>query len=169
MSQSTGPLQEGNAMQKRLVGHVEEGLSAESEWLNLESLAEVEVTSEDAAHPIESALLFGDSLGWRAAEIGKQTIRLRFNQSPHLRRIWLKFVETQIQRTKEYVLRWSLDHGRSFSEIVRQQWNFSPPSTTTEIESHHVDLPAVNMLELTIIPDISGGTAFASLAQMRLA
>jgi hypothetical protein len=156
-------------MQKRLVSHVEEGLSLDAEWLNLQRLADVEVTSEDTAHPIESALLFDDSLGWRAAEAGKQTIRLRFNQPPQLRRIWLKFVETEIQRTQEYVLRWSSDNGQSFSEIVRQQWNFSPPSTTTEIESYHVDLPAVIILELTIIPDISGGTAFASLAQMRLA
>ena len=156
-------------MHKRVVSDLEEGLSSESEWLNLERLADVEVTSEDAAHPIESALLFGDSLGWRAAEAGKQTIRLRFNQPPRLRLIWLKFVETHIQRTQEYVLRWSSDDGQSSFEIVRQQWNFSPPSSTTEIEHHHVELPAITMLELTIIPDISGGTAFASLAQMRLA
>ncbi|WP_447601109.1 carbohydrate-binding protein [Nitrospira sp. Nam80] len=156
-------------MQKRLMSHAEEGLSSDSEWLDLERLADVEVTSEDTAHPIESALLSRDSLGWRAAEAGKQTIRLRFNQPSQLRRIWLKFVETQIPRTQEYVLRCSSDNGQCFSEIVRQQWNFCAPSTTTEIESHHVDLRAVIMLELTILPDISGGTAFASLAQMRLA
>ena len=81
----------------------------------------------------------------------------------------MNFEEPQIQRTQEYVLRWSSDNGQSFHDIVRQQWNFSPPSTTNEIEDHHVELPAVTMLELSIIPDISGGTAIASLAQMRLA
>jgi hypothetical protein len=74
-------------MHKRLVSALEEGFSSESEWLNLERLADVEVTSEDPAHPIESALLAGESLGWRAAEAGKQTIRLRFNQPSQLRRI----------------------------------------------------------------------------------
>jgi hypothetical protein len=113
-------------MQKRFMSHAEEGLSSDSEWLDLERLADVEVTSEDTAHPIESALLSRDSLGWRAAEAGKQTIRLRFNQPPQLRRIWLKFVETQIPRTQEYVLRWSSENSQPFSEIVRQQWTFSP-------------------------------------------
>lgn len=81
----------------------------------------------------------------------------------------MNFVEPQTQRTQEYVLRWSSDNGQSFREIVRQQWNFSPPSTTNEVEDHRVDLSAATMLELNIKPDISGVPAFASLAQMRLA
>jgi hypothetical protein len=51
----------------------------------------------------------------------------------------------------------------------RQQWNFSPQGTTGETEDHQVELSAVTVLELSIIPDIRGGNAFASLAQMRLA
>jgi len=143
--------------------------SSEQEWLKVEDLAEVEISSEDATHPIESALLPGGTSGWRAAETGNQTIRLLFNQPQQLRRIWMNFEEPHIERTQEYVLRWSSDNGQSFHDIVRQQWNFSPPGTTNEIEDHRVELPAVTMLELSIIPDISGRTAFASLAQMRLA
>jgi len=66
-------------------------------------------------------------------------------------------------------LRWSPDSGQSFREIVRQQWNFSPQGATSETEDHHVELPAVTVLELSIIPDTGGGNAFASLAQLRLA
>jgi hypothetical protein len=66
-------------------------------------------------------------------------------------------------------LRWSADGGRSFQEIVRQQWNFSPHGATRDTEDHRVDLPAVTVLELSIIPDASGGNARASLAQLRLA
>ncbi|MGB5568753.1 MAG: carbohydrate-binding protein, partial [Sedimenticolaceae bacterium] len=69
----------------------------------------------------------------------------------------------------EYVLRWSPDSGKSFHEIVRQQWNFDPQGATTEIEDHHVDLPAVMLLELDINPDISGRTVVASLEELRLA
>src|SRR5262245_26262151 len=157
-------------MRKRIVGHVtQEAESSEAEWLNVEGLAEVEITSEDAAHPIEAALLPGGTSGWRAAEAGNQTIRVLFKHPQRLRRIWMNFVEPQTERTQEYVLRWSPDSGQSFREIVRQQWNFSPPSTTNETEDHHVELSAVTMLELSIIPDISGGNAFASLAPMRLA
>jgi len=138
-------------------------------WLNLEDLAEVEITSEDPAHPIESALAGGGTPGWRAAESGKQTIRLFFGQPQRLRRIRLNFEETRTERTQEYVLRWSADRGQSFREIVRQQWNFSPQGATSQTENHQVDLPGVTVLELTIIPDTNGREAFASLAGLRLA
>jgi hypothetical protein len=156
-------------MRKRIIGHVQQGTAPPGDWLNVEGLAEVEITSEDAAHPIESALLTGGTPGWRAAGPGKQTIRLLFASPQRLRRIWLNFLETRTGRTQEYVLRWSPDGGKSFREIVRQQWNFSPEGATSQTEDHHVDLPAVTVLELSIIPDTSGGNALASLAQLRLA
>jgi hypothetical protein len=160
----------GTPMRKRIIAQTQkETTSPDQDWLNMEGLAEVEITSEDAAHPIESALLPGRASGWRAAGPGKQTIRLLFNQPQRLRRIWMNFVEPKTERTQEYVLRWSPDSGQSFREIVRQQWNFSPQGTTSETEDHHVELPAVTVLELSIIPDISGGNAPASLAQLRLA
>ena len=157
-------------MRKRIITPVQqETASPDLEWLNMEGLAEVEITSEDATHPIESALLPGRSSGWLAAAPGKQTIRILFDYPQRLQRIWLYFVETRTVRTQEYVLRWSPDGGQSFREIVRQQWNFSPKGATSETEDLHVELPAVTVLELSIIPDISGGNAFASLAQLRLA
>jgi len=157
-------------MRKRIIPPVQnETVPPEQGWLDVEGLAEVEITSEDAAHPIESALLPGQAPGWRAAGPGTQTIRLLFAAPQRLRRISLKFVETRTERTQEYVLRWSPDGGQSFREIVRQQWNFNPRGATSETEDHHVDLPAVTVLELSIIPDISGKDAPASLAQLRLA
>lgn len=141
---------------------------SEDAWLNVESLAEVEISSEDSAHPIESALLPGMTSGWRAAEPGEQTIRFLFDHPQQLRRIWINFMEPERARTQEYVLRWSSDNGRSFHDILRQQWNFSPPNTTNEIEDHQVEIAAATTLELHIKPDISGAVAFASLAQMRL-
>ena len=156
-------------MRKRIITPVQtETASPEEDWLNVEGLAEVEVTSEDTAHPIESALLPGSTSGWRAAGPGKQTIRLLFAAPQRLRRIWLKFVETGAERTQEYVLRWSADGGKSYRDIVRQQWNFNPQGATSETEDHHVELAAVTALELNIVPDTSGGSAVASLAQLRL-
>jgi hypothetical protein len=157
-------------MRKRIIAPGQhETASPDQGWLNVEAIVEVEVTSEDVAHPIESALLPGGASGWRAAGPGKQTIRLLFAHPQRLRRIWLQFVETSADRTQEYVLRWSPDGGQSFREIVRQQWNFSPQGATSETEDHLVELPAVTVLELSIIPDTSGGTAVASLARLRLA
>lgn len=157
-------------MRKRIVPRVQKDTSPPDEnWLDLERLAQVEITSEDAGHPIESALLPGGGLGWRAAGPGEQTIRLLFDHPQRLKRIWLHFVEPVTERTQEFVLRWSPDGGQSFREVVRQQWNFSPEGGTVETEDHRVDLSGVTVLELSIIPDISGGNARASLAQLRLA
>ena len=157
-------------MRKRIITSVQQKTaSPELEWLDVEALAEVEITSEDAAHPIESALLPDRTPGWRASEPGEQKIRLLFAHPQQIRRIWLNFVETHTERTQEFLFRWSPDGGKSFREIVRQQWNFNPQGATSETEDLHVDLPAVTVLELDIIPDISGGNAVASLAKLRLA
>ena len=157
-------------MRKRIITPVQQvPPSPDGVWLSVEDLAEVEITSEDPAHPVESALLPGRPSGWRAAGPGEQTIRLLFAHPQHLRRIRLVFAETATERTQEYVLRWSPDGGQSFREIARQQWNFSPQGATAETEDHHVDLPAVTVLELSILPDIGGGGAIASLDQARLA
>jgi hypothetical protein len=144
--------------------------SPQEDWLDLESAAVVEVTSEQKGYPIESALVSGETEGWRAADSGTQTIRLVFDVPQRIRRIWLVFEEAETERSQEFVLRWFSDGGHSFREIVRQQWNFSPPEATREIEDYQVELSDVTVLELVIVPDKSrGASARASLKSMRLA
>ena len=131
-------------------------------------MAVVEVTSENKDYPVESAMVKGEMRGWRAADSGTQTIRLIFDQPQRLRRISLAFEETETERTQEFVLRWSGDGGRSFREIVCQQWNFGPPDTVREVEEYQVELSDVTVLELVIVPDISRGAARASLRSPRV-
>jgi len=157
-------------MRKRIINQGTQDVSpAIQQWLNVETLAQVEVSSEDAAHPIESALIPGAGPGWRAALPGPQTIRLLFDQPQRIRRLHLVFQEDDHERTQQFVLRWSSDGGRSYREIVRQQYNFSRPGATSESEEFTVDLAGLTALELNIVPDISGGSACASLDQLRLA
>jgi len=137
-------------------------------WLDLEHAAAVEVTSEDKDFPIESSLSIKPQQGWRAAEPGVQTIRLLFDEPQELKRISLVFEEDEIMRTQEFVLRASSNPGGPFREIVRQQWNFNTPTSTREIEEYRVELSDVAILELTIVPDINGGAARASLKSMHL-
>ena len=136
--------------------------------LDLNIAALVEVTSEEKDYPIESALIPGESKGWRAAEPGTHTIRLIFDQPRNLKRISLAFEETKVSRTQEFVLRWSAEREGKLLEIVRQQWNFSPPHTTTEVEEYRVDLSNVAVLEMAITPDIAGGLARASLSSLAI-
>ena len=109
-------------------------------WLDLQGLAQVELTSEDAADPIEAALIPGAGPRWQAAQAGEQTIRLLFDKLQRLTRIQLLFREDRQARTQEFVLRWSPDGGQSYREIVRQQYNFSPSGVTREFEDYAVDL-----------------------------
>jgi len=156
-------------MRKRLVTSSSGNLQALAEnWLDLEHCVTVEVTSEDKNFPVESSLSMQPGRGWRAAEPGMQTIRLIFDAPQPIRRIALVFEENEMPRTQEFVLRSSSDPGEPFREIVRQQWTFSLPAAVQENEEYHVELPKVVVLELTIVPEISGGQARASLKSMRL-
>ena len=141
---------------------------AAEDWLDLEHAAAVEVTSEEEGFPVESALLLGETRGWRAASSGAQTLRLVFDQPQTLKHISLVFEENETGRTQEFVLRWSPDGGNTLKEIVRQQWNFSPPGAIREVEEYQVDLSNVTVLELLIKPNIGGGLARASLKNLRL-
>jgi hypothetical protein len=157
-------------MRKRIINQDPQNVvPVDQGWLDLQSLAQVELTSEDAANPIEAALVPGAGLGWRAAQAGEQTIRLLFDELQRVMRIQLLFQEDQQARTQEFVLRWSPDGGQSYREIVRQQYNFSPPGVTREFEDYAVDLAGATALELRIVADISGGNARASVAQLRIA
>ena len=142
------------------------------EWLDLEQLARVEVTSEDPRYPVEDAFVPGRGPGWVAGGPGLQIVRLVFDEPQHVRRVWLHFAERAVVRTQEFVLRWGTADGQPTREVVRQQWVFSPGGSTHETEDYRVDLRDVTVLELAIVPDISGGDAQASrasLAELRIA
>jgi len=137
-------------------------------WLELERVARVEVSSEAEGYPVEGALLKDLQGGWRAREPGIQTIRLFFDHPQTIRVIRVAFKEEESARTQEFVLRWLPEGTDAWKDVVRQQWNFSPPQTAIECEEYKVDLPAAGGLEITICPDISGGHTRASLESLQL-
>jgi hypothetical protein len=140
------------------------------QWLDIESLAHVDLTSEDPRYPIELSLLSeNERSGWRAQRSGEQTIRLRFDQPQTISIIHLVFEEHERERTQEFLLRWSAGDNGEYHDIVRQQYHFSSPNSCQELEHYTVDLKGVTALELVITPDISGGDSLASLLQFRLA
>ena len=157
-------------MRKRIIHQdIREVSPTDQGWLDLDRLAQVEITSEDTLHPFESALHPDTGPGWRAAGPGEQTIRLLFDAPVRLNRIRLEFNEELHARTQEFALRWLPEGEQSYRELVRQQYNFSPPGTTREVEDYTVNLERVTMLVLSIVPDTSGGEARASLTGLQLA
>ncbi len=158
-------------MRKKIVALAtpDAGPRSEPKWLELEDVAEVEVTSEEPNFPIESALIRGERPGWRASQKGQQKIRIIFDQPRPLRRIMLEFSETEIERTQEFTLRWSADSAGPFRDIVRQQWSFSPQGSTSEVEDYQVGLDSVSVLELALKPDLTPDKGIATLARWRVA
>jgi hypothetical protein len=160
-------------MQKEIIG---QGMKPEKshegvQWLDLESMARVQLTSEDPSFPIENALSTNperNEMGWRAAAAGPQTIALVFTVPTHLRRIFAHFIEREMERGQEFVLRYS-SAKETDREIVRQQWTFSPTGSAQEMEDYAVDLDGVTKLELVIDPDRGRGQSVATLQALRLA
>jgi len=152
-------------MRKRV--HVQ-AASTESDWLRVDELAEVSVSSEDANRPIEFALVPGAGPGWRAATPGEQSIRISFDEPQSIGLIQLRFDEPEHVRVQEFWLRWSDDRGQMFQPIVRQQFSFSPSGATHEIENYNVSLRGATDLELRIVADISDRSRVATLTSLRL-
>ncbi len=155
-------------MRKRIVAKPTGAIDQRDDWLDLEQLATVEVTSEDADAPIENALVPGASSGWRAAQPGEQVVRLLFDQPQRVDRVHLRFLVPDEQRTQQFTLRCSDDGGATYRELVRQQWNFSPTGATDEVEDFQVNLERVDALELAIVPAIGGGRSRATLEELRV-
>jgi hypothetical protein len=143
--------------------------TAEPGWLALDAIAEVEISSESAEHPVEAALAPGSGAGWRADSSGPQTIRLKFDPPRPLRQVRIVVDERERARTQEFVLRAASQPSGPWREIARQHFNFSPSGATRQEENYRLDSGTIAALELTITPDISGGEARASIQEFRVA
>ena len=150
-------------IRKKLIGKTER---PDEGWVDLSQCAAFEVTSEAAGSPLENALS-ADTKKWIAATPGEQTIRITFDEPRNISKILLLFEETATPRSQEFVLSWQQAGQPEWREIVRQQFNFTPPGTTTEREEFEVSLQGASALELSIIPERSGG-GHASLSQLRI-
>ena len=65
-------------MRKRVIEGLPEVPHADHGWLDLERLAQVEITSEDDAYPIESALVPGVRTGGSARFISTDSPLMRY-------------------------------------------------------------------------------------------
>jgi hypothetical protein len=157
-------------MRKQVIAQEARGeRTVEGTFLDLEALARVEITSEDPAHPIESALVPGGGAGWRAATPGPQRVRVFFDEPQRIRLVRVVFEETQAERTQELALSWIPAGEKAGRFLVRQQYTFSPGGATREVEEYTFDLEGAAAFELEIVPDIGRGPAVASLVSLQIA
>lgn len=86
-----------------------------------------------------------------------------------MRQIGVEVEELAVSRTQELSVSVSSDGGRTYRELVRQEFNFSPPDTSFERERWSISAGAVTHLRLEIKPDKGGRVGRATLTSLTLA
>src|SRR5436309_4817285 len=105
--------------------------------INVVTAATVLVTSEDPEHPVDHAFDSHRGLGgtrWIAGEPGEQTLIVAFDAPEAVGRVILEVEELEVVRTQVLQLAISSDGGRTYRDVHRLEYNFSPPGTTFERE-----------------------------------
>ena len=156
-------------LRKQIIKAQEEPSTPTPGAIDIAAVATVLVTSEAPEHPIDHA--FDGSRGpggtrWIAGEPGEQTLTLAFDAPQAIRRVALEVEEPEVARTQELQLSVSQDGGQTYKEVVRQEYNFSPPGTTFKREDWEVNADAVTHLRLSIKPDKGGTPCRASITSL---
>lgn len=145
--------------------------SAVKEEIPIGSLATVFVSSEEIDHPIDR--IFDQKRGpggtrWVAGENGEQVVILAFDTPQAIDQVALEIEECDVYRTQEIQLAVSNNGGVTYRELRRQEFNFSPDSTTFEREKWTISEQGITHLRLWIKPDKGGKACRATLTSLSL-
>jgi hypothetical protein len=162
---------EENAMLRKQVLAHPATTEAHPEALPVADIATVLVTSETPDHPIDN--VFDGRRGpggtrWVAEKPGEQTVILAFDVPQRIRKVTMEIEEKAVSRTQEVALAVSNDGGQKYRELVRQEFNFSPPDTTFEREEWTIAADLVTHLRLWIKPDKGSKPCTATLTSLAL-
>jgi hypothetical protein len=139
--------------------------------INTAGCATIAYSSEDAAHPVERMLDGRSRPGatrWMSARPDTtEHMVIEFDRPQTISRLVYEVEETMRERTQEVRVEVSEDGGRSYRQILVQEYNFSPGGATYQREEQRFNLRQVTHLRLTIVPNKSG-SGTATLATLRL-
>lgn len=132
--------------------------------LDLAASATLAYSSEDPAYPVENLLDGRGGPGgtrWRAARPNTtEQIVVELDQPQTLSRLVYEVEEHESERTQEVRIEASSDGGKTYRDLVTQEYNFSPRGANFQREELRVEVVDATHLRLTIVPNKSGsGTA----------
>jgi hypothetical protein len=139
--------------------------------ISIADTATVLVTSELLDHPIDficDGQRGPGSTRWIAEQPGDQTVVLAFDAPQTLHAVSLEVEENDVNRTQEITLATSQDKGQTYREMLRQEYNFSPPGTTFQHERWRVPAEGITNLRLWIRPDKGGKPSRATITSLVL-
>jgi hypothetical protein len=139
--------------------------------IDIACCATIVYSSEDPAHPVENMLDGQSGPGgtrWVSARPDTaEHIVVEFDQPRAISRLVYEVQETMRERTQEVRVEASDDGGRTYRQILVQEYNFNPRGATFQREDQCFDLRQVTHLRLTIVPNKSASGA-ATLTTLRL-
>jgi hypothetical protein len=139
--------------------------------VDIASCATIAYSSENPAHPVEH-LLDGRSgaegTRWVSGrpDVTEQIV-VEFDRPQTISRLVYEVEEAVQERTQEVRVEVSEDGGRTYRQILVQDYTFSPGGATYQREDQQLDLRQVSHLRLTIVPN-KNGSGTATLTSFRL-
>jgi F5/8 type C domain len=169
MQSNTDSLSGSSGVRKRLLPK-EEGATpaAPTGEIDIASHAVLGYTSEDPDHPIENLIDGRGGTFWAGAKPNTtERIVVEFDQPQTVSCMIYEVEECSCERTQEVRVEASSNGGRSFRQVLVQEYTFSPAGATFQREVQRLNLPSITHLRLTIVPDKSG-SGTAKLNSLRL-
>jgi hypothetical protein len=165
MDRTTGT----SGMRKRLLS--EQSVPQRPGEIDIANRATLAYSSEDPAHPVEH--LFDGHYGrgsthWASARTDvTERIVLEFDHPQQISCLVYEVEECRRERTQEVRVEVSADHGRTYRQVLVQEYTFSPQGATFQHEELRLEFPTITHLGLTIVPNKSG-SGVATLTALRL-
>ena len=171
MQTNTDSLSSSSGVRKRLLPKEGENPAAFAGEIDIASRAVLAYTSDDPDHPIEH-LIDGyngrDSTFWAGAKPNTmERIVVEFDQPQSVSWMIYEVEDCACARTQEVSVEVSSDGGRTYRQVLVQEYTFSPAGATFQREVQRLNLPPISHLRLTIIPD-KHGSGPAKLNSLRL-
>jgi hypothetical protein len=139
--------------------------------IDIANRATLVYSSEDPDHPLEHLIDGHCGRGatrWAGARPNTaERIVLEFDDPQQISRLVYEVEECCQPRTQEVRVEVSTDHGRTYRQVLAQEYTFSPQGATLQHEDVRLDLPAITHLSLTVVPN-KGGSGVATLTSLRL-
>jgi F5/8 type C domain-containing protein len=139
--------------------------------VDIASCGAIAYSSEDPAHPVEHLLdgRFGPgATRWISARPDMiEQIVIEFDEPQTISRLLYEVEEAVRERTQEVRVEVSEDGGRTYRQILVQEYTFSPRGATYQREDQRLNLGQVSHLRLTIVPN-KNGSGTATLTSLRL-
>jgi hypothetical protein len=139
--------------------------------IDIAGSATIVYSSEDADHPVEFLIDQHRGQGgtcWASGHSDEtEQIVLEFDNPQPISCLVYDVEESRRERTQEVRVAVSSDHGRTYRQVLVQEYTFSPQGATFQHEELRLDLAAITHLRLTIVPNKSG-SGVATLTSLRL-